>query len=176
MVKPVSPLCSVPRRAVFAVMCGVVILSAQSASACSIWEPAEYPNGTVGRAERQAADFAFLGRVVAVNGGAQHPRQLRFERVADLKGTSPAVLTADGDFWKCSFGPMAVVTRWQVGDLAVVYGRRVGLLERLGFNRRSMHDRVSWDGIQLTEAVPARDNRDGSVSTQLASALRRHAH
>jgi hypothetical protein len=143
--------------------------SATPALACSIWEPSEYENGTAGRSEREAADFVFLARVERVDPGADHLTSVRFVKVASLSGEGPSRLTADGDFWTCYSNPVAARIDWRPGQLAVVYGRRVGPL-RLS---DSFWDRPSWDGWQLLEAVPADRNRDPRIATALAAAQSR---
>jgi hypothetical protein len=154
---------------------GIVLATTTSpAFACSIWEPAEYENGDVGRSERGAANFVFLGRVERVNPGPDHPSQLRFRVVAPLSGRGPVRLTADGDFWRCYDNPVATTIDWRLGQLAIVYGRWAP--PTFGLIQNRFPDQPAWDGWQLLEAVPADRNRDPKIAQSLAQALRTHGH
>jgi hypothetical protein len=150
------------------VLGAVLAMAAAPALACSIWEPAEYEDGTVGRSEREHAQFVFLGRVEQVVPGVDRPASVRFSVVTPLVGRGPNQLTADGDFWRCYGSPFAATIDWRPGQLAVVYGGRS--------DWGTFKDHPTWDGWKLLEAVPVDRNRDPKIAPSLAQALRAHGH
>lgn len=156
-------------RTFLVVALGAVLATAASpAFACSIWERSEYEDGTVGRFERDHADFIFLGRVEQVVPGGDRPTSVRFSVVTPLSGRGPNQLTADGDFWSCYSNPLAATIDWKPGQLAVVYGGRSSW--------GTLRDHPTWDGWRLFEATPIDRNRDPRIAQRLAQALRAHGH